>query len=181
MKAGVRLTGGQWGGRRIAVAKGVRPSSGRLREALASHWQDKIAGARFLDLYTGSGAMTLEVLGRGAQSAVAVDGSRAVTDRLVDLAEAWNVSHLNVKLGQLPIVMAEIDGPFDLVFADPPYQLTALDRLLLAVAPLLAERGECAVEVRSSTSLPESVAGLRQTWYRKYGDSGLAVYGRKMG
>ena len=64
MKPGVRITGGEFRGRGLAVPPGARPTEGRVREALFSIWNDRIEGARVLDLFAGSGVVGLEALGR---------------------------------------------------------------------------------------------------------------------
>ena len=66
---GVRISGGELRGRVLEVAPGVRPTEGRVREALFSIWQDRLPDAKFLDLFAGSGAVGLEALSRGASSA----------------------------------------------------------------------------------------------------------------
>src|SRR6185436_4144983 len=75
VKSGVRVTGGEHRGRGLAVPPGARPTEGRVREALFSIWSDRLEGARVLDLFAGSGVVGLEALGRGALSALAVDGN----------------------------------------------------------------------------------------------------------
>src|SRR4030095_13507089 len=69
----LRLSGGVYRGRRLRVPAGVRPTEGRLREALFSIWQHEIEGARFLDLFAGAGGVGLEAVGRGAARAVLVE------------------------------------------------------------------------------------------------------------
>ena len=176
MQAGVRITGGYWRGRRLPVVKGVRPSSGRVREALTSHWQARIIEARFLDVCAGSGAMSFEVLGRGAALAVAIDSSDVATQRIRLSAREWGADALQVQRRKVPDELAAVKGPFDLIFADPPYDFVSLENLLLRLVPLLAEQGECAVETRANTCLPECVAGLSMVWRRDYGDSKLSIY-----
>src|SRR6185436_9728504 len=75
----VKLSGGEYRGRVLAVPSGSRPTEGRVREALFSIWGDRLAGSRFLDLFAGSGAVGIEALGRGAGAVVCVDSDpRAV-------------------------------------------------------------------------------------------------------
>jgi len=75
-----RIIAGQFRGRRLTVpAKGTRPTSDRVREALFSRLESQgaVAGARVLDLYAGSGALGLEAISRGAAHATLVDSGRA--------------------------------------------------------------------------------------------------------
>ena len=70
---GVRVTGGTFRGRALTVPAGVRPTEGRVREALFSIWRESLPGCRFLDLFAGSGVVGLEAAGRGALRVVCVD------------------------------------------------------------------------------------------------------------
>lgn len=181
----MRITGGTWRGRRLAVATGVRPSSAMLREALVSRWLPRLEGASVLDLYAGSGAVGLELLGRGAVRAVAVESQRAAAGRLAQVARAWPIPGLEVRRRPLPKAFDELEGLFDLIFADPPYDLLedslAAIRLLDGVETLLAADGEFALEVRSEIDLPERASGLERIARRGYGDSALAIYARPPG
>lgn len=74
----MRITGGEWAGRPIAVPKGprIRPTQDRVRQNLFNLIGEKVRGARVLDLFCGSGALGLEALSRGAARVVFVDRSR---------------------------------------------------------------------------------------------------------
>ena len=73
----LRVTGGTLRGRRVPVPAGeVRPTSERARQAYFNIVSDRIAGARFLDLFAGSGIFSLEALSRGAAAAIAVEQSQ---------------------------------------------------------------------------------------------------------
>ena len=74
----MRITGGEFGGRNLKVPKSdaIRPTQDRVREALFNIIQFEIAGADFLDLFAGSGAVGLEALSRGAKSVTFVERER---------------------------------------------------------------------------------------------------------
>src|SRR5919201_152286 len=95
--AEIRVTGGELRGRRLHVpARGVRPTTGRLREAIFSMLGD-VEGARVLDLFAGSGALGIEALSRGARDATFVDtDTRAVTRNLRDLDLSAQVERSDV-------------------------------------------------------------------------------------
>ena len=134
----MRIVGGQFGGRRLAVPKDarVRPTSDRVREAWMSILGDELVGARVLDLFAGSGALGLEALSRGADMATFVElnpaSLRALEQNISALAvEDAATVHRGDAIrfaGKLP------EGAYDVVFADPPYtvdyaaQLVALFR-----------------------------------------------------
>jgi 16S rRNA (guanine966-N2)-methyltransferase len=74
-RAGVRIAGGRHRGRLIRVPAEVRPTSGRVREALFSIWMERLTGAKLLDLFAGAGVIALEALSRGAAEVACVDRS----------------------------------------------------------------------------------------------------------
>ena len=175
MKPGVRVTGGAFRGRGLAVPPGARPTEGRVREALFSIWSDRLEGARALDLFAGSGIVGLEALGRGALSVLCVDDD----PRAIKTLEA-NASRLGERLEvrrlSLPAGLARLSGPFDLVFADPPYAFDGYEELLTGVQPLLAPEGDVVVEHASRRELPLEAGRLVRVDVRRYGESSLSFY-----
>lgn len=190
MKAGVRVSGGTFRGRPLAVPPGARPTEGRVREALFSIWRDAVQGARFLDLFAGSGVVGLEAAGRGAISVLAVDDSPRTLRVLEDNAARCGEGILEIRRLNLPAGLARLAanqgdqeggaaGPFDLVFADPPYAFGGYEELLAGVIPLLAPEAEVAVEHSTRRDLPIEVGSLVRVDVRRYGESSVSFY--KMG
>jgi 16S rRNA (guanine966-N2)-methyltransferase len=146
-----------------------------VREALFSIWGDRVDRARVLDLFSGSGVVGLEALSRGALAVLFVDGSLRAVKTLQE-----NAAHLgqNVEARKLPIPagLARLTGPYDLVFADPPYSFAGYDALLAGLAPLLATDGEAVVEHSSRNELPIEAGRLVRTDVRRYGESSLSFY-----
>jgi 16S rRNA (guanine(966)-N(2))-methyltransferase RsmD len=92
----------------------------------------RIEGARFLDLFAGSGAFSFEAVSRGAASAVAVEQDRKSVETIARLAKEWDVAVTPIASD----VFAEIPrlgGGFDIVYADPPYLFDRYDELLAAI------------------------------------------------
>jgi 16S rRNA (guanine966-N2)-methyltransferase len=119
----VRIIGGAWRGRRVAVleAPGLRPTADRIRETLFNWLAPIIAGARCLDLFAGTGALGLEALSRGAAEVCFVERQAAVARAL----EA-SLSRLRCETAQVIVADALrfLEGPprrFDIVFLDPPF------------------------------------------------------------
>lgn len=181
MPGGARISGGGLRGRRLVVPAGVRPTEGRVREALLSIWQDRLPGARVLDLFAGSGAVGLEALSRGAARAVFVEGDPAASralERNCALALPGQALHRRASLPSgLAVALAD-QPPFDLVFADPPYAFTAYESLLRSIAPHLGPGGEAALEHAARRDPPELVGELARRSTRRYGESALSFYGR---
>ncbi|HSS49865.1 MAG TPA: RsmD family RNA methyltransferase, partial [Thermoanaerobaculia bacterium] len=81
-----------------------------------------------------------------------------------------------------PTGLTRLDaGPFDLVYADPPYNFEAYGELLEAVAPLLATDAEVAVEHSSRRDLPIEAGTLTRVDVRRYGESSISFYRRGPG
>ncbi len=143
--ATLRVTGGALRGRRVPVPpRSVRPTSERARQAFFNIAGDRIDGARFLDLFAGSGIFSFEAISRGAVSATAVDNNRRSIESISRFAKEWEVP-VTAIYGDVIAVLPRLHEQFDIVFADPPYDyedydalLEALDRLQLAPDPMVA-------------------------------------------
>lgn len=157
---GIRIAGGTWRGRRLPVpARGVRPTEGRVREALFSIWQDQVPGCSFLDLFAGSGAVGVEALSRGAARVTAIEGAAAnarALETLMGDEAAFEVVRARLPEG----LSATPPRRFDLIFADPPYRFDGYRSLLTRVAPWLAAHGELAIEHAADDDRPDPLGTL---------------------
>lgn len=172
---------GTAGGRRLKVPpKGTRPTSERVREAVfnALETAGELDGSRVLDLYAGSGALGLEALSRGASDALFVEADRRAVDVL-----RGNIASLRlggtVRAGQVEaVVAAPAPHAFDLVLADPPYDVGAavLSKVLAALADggWLGEGALVVVERAARDGEPDWPPGFAPARAKKYGDT--AVY-----
>lgn len=123
----VRIIGGEWRRRRIAVVDGLglRPTPDRVRETLFNWLKPDLIGATCLDLFAGCGVLGLEALSRGAASAVFVERNREAANALRQ--QCLNLAaDAEVIQGQAERFLARWkSAPFDIVFLDPPYALDA--------------------------------------------------------
>ena len=178
-----RIISGLAGGRVIHTpsGEGTRPTSDRVREALFSRLEhlDVVIRANVLDLYAGSGALGLEAASRGAARVLVVESDRT----------AVAVVHQNIAELGLPGVSVRTDtvertllsGPvsdetrFDLVLADPPYDLDeetlAGVLLLLVVNKWLSDDALVVVERSARSPEPRWPTGLVGAGERRYGDT----------
>lgn len=151
----LRITSGTLRNRRIPMPKGdVRPTSERARQAYFDILGERIQGARFLDLFAGSGAFSFEAISRGAQSAMAIDSSRHNTAAIDKLAKelACDVKAITA---DAVAGMARVRGTvFDVIYADPPYDYAKYDELLAAIDAdvQLAPEAIVAIEHRRRTN-----------------------------
>jgi len=123
MKSRVRIIGGHWGGRKLAVidAPGLRPTPDRIRETLFNWLSDYCRGAQVLDCFAGTGALGFEALSRGAKSLVALEQQSQAVSALRAEVERLQAPNTKVIAGDALRSIANLDDEFDLVFIDPPY------------------------------------------------------------
>lgn len=178
----MRVIAGDLKGQRLVAPKGwkVRPTSDRVREAIFSALGDRVAGARVLDLYCGTGALAIEALSRGAVNAVLVDrDTRPALGNIQRLGLGDRAELLRADAGRW---LGQVsDGPFagnfDLVFVDAPYRLAdrVAQDLNTHLPSLLAAGGRAVVESGARRPLRiESLEALRQ---RRYGAADVSIYG----
>ncbi len=122
MKSGVRIIGGNWRGRKLAVAgvDGLRPTPDRIRETLFN-WLANCRGAAVLDCFAGSGALGLEAMSRGAASLIAIEKNPAAHACLRAQIEKLGEDRIELIAGDALDEIERIEREFDLVFIDPPY------------------------------------------------------------
>jgi 16S rRNA (guanine966-N2)-methyltransferase len=102
----------------------VRPTPGRVKEALFSILGERIAGARVLDLYAGTGAIGFEALSRGAEHVTFVELHAPTAQAIRRTAEELGVERrASVVCAPSEKAVTRLPGAFDLVYADPPYAL----------------------------------------------------------
>jgi 16S rRNA (guanine966-N2)-methyltransferase len=132
--AEMRVTGGELGGRRLHVPRrGVRPTTGRVREAVFS-MLGSVEDSRVLDLFCGTGALAIEALSRGAAQATLVDTKPEAARRNLE-SLGLNDRATALRSDVARYLRRAGPGSFDLVLCDPPYRLA--DRLAAELDPLI--------------------------------------------
>jgi len=134
----VRIIAGEWRGRKLVAPAGreTRPTADRARETLFSMLASRIGSFedfRVADLYAGSGALGLEALSRGAAHATFVETDRAALKAIEANIAAFGAGN-RAAIRPLSAASLPKSHPFDLVFADPPYQPGAGTAVAAAVA-----------------------------------------------
>lgn len=181
----MRVIAGTHRGRRLRRPEGlaVRPTSDRVREALFSILGNRLPNSRFLDLYAGTGAIGVEAVSRGAAHVTCVEsGAEALKLLYQNMLDCGMASHMTVRTQTVKQFLTRPDqwkGPYDIVFADPPYAIaqelesllnqTATDRLLAADSWLIVEHAE-------KTTLPNSLGFATYLRRYRYGDTALSLY-----
>ncbi len=179
----MRIIAGEARSRVIEAPRGrdTRPTLDRVRENLFNILARRVPGARVLDLFAGSGALSLEALSRGAACAVLCD-----RDREANRVELKNIASLGYE-GRTRVFRADwrqaLDtlrregATFDLVFLDPPYAMGDLRDVTECLLPLLAEGALIVTEHQAGH--PYVMGGaLKQTDTRRWGYAGVTFYTR---
>ena len=189
-----RIIAGIAGSLRLASpAKTTRPTSDRIRESIFGRLESQgtLPNAAVLDLYAGTGALALESLSRGSTIAVMVEMNKqaaAICEnnswsvaRAIEKADGegeWHVVKDSVKgflAAKGAAMVAEQGRGFDLVFIDPPYEVTNENLIedLTGLLPLLAADASILVERSSRTDEPIWPAGYICDDRKDYGDTSV--------
>ena len=180
----MRVIAGKYKGRTLFSPKdnAVRPTTDRVKENVFNLLQGRIADAAFLDLFGGSGAMSVEALSRGATLAVVTDPSR---DSVALIKKNFQKVGIG-KEGQileLPYDLAAkrlCGQKFDIVYLDPPFRADYYEDILRRIAEfdLLSEDGVVLFEHATERAFPE-VEGFEVFDRRKYGSVTLELLCRQ--
>ena len=158
----------------------IRPTTDAMREALFSSLRDRTEGARFADVYAGCGSVGIEALSRGAASCLFVEADRRCAAALeANLSLTGLAGGARVAIGRaerLWLALVEAHGPFDAVFADPPYDLRGFSEFaerLVVGREGVAPGGIVVVQYAARLGLP----GLPEpTKLKRFGDSEILFY-----
>jgi 16S rRNA (guanine(966)-N(2))-methyltransferase RsmD len=179
----IRIIAGEFKGRRLVVPAGrrLRPTAERVREALFSILGSRLAGARVLDAYAGTGALGFEALSRGAGEVVFVESDRAAARLLRDNAERLGVASRSAVREVEAVAWLEGSAggaEFALILADPPYAADEeRSRFLRLAAGRLADGGWLVLE-REATSRSAGTGAEPLLLFRnaRYGGTCLDFY-----
>jgi len=185
----MRVIAGMLRRRTLEAPPGVetRPTSDRLRETLFNVLAPRMEGARFLDLYAGSGAVGIEAASRGAERVVLVERAesalrvlRSNLDKL-GLRGGVRVEAVSAAAFLKKVRQASTDLVFDVVFLDPPYDevheyVQTLDLLGGEASRLLAADAVVIAEHRRREKLEERYGALERARVLEQGDAALSFY-----
>ena len=143
-----------------------------------------IENADVLDLFAGTGALGLEALSRGAKSLVAIESARAALNVCLKnsasvgtaLSAAGVRPPMEIKLSDAVAYLSSTSKEFDLVFADPPYDLDVAGKLLERVSAVLRPKGLFVLELSSKAESPKPPVGIQLTSEKAYGDTKVLIF-----
>ncbi len=179
----MRIIGGVYRSRVLCGFEGqdVRPTADRTREALFNILSMQVRGARVLDLFSGSGAVGIEAISRGAKEVVFNDCARdslSILKKNLTTLKLLNAEEVKVSGSDYLVCLDGQRGQFDIIFIDPPYHaefgVNALNKI--AARGLLSERGVAVYE--RDKPFEGEIDGLEKYDERKYGKAYLTFFRR---
>ena len=179
----MRVVSGIYGGRPLKTLDGktTRPTSDKVRGAIFNMIGPYFEGGRVLDLFAGSGGLSIEAVSRGMESAVLVERDRkaqaVIRENISMTKEADKFQLLAMEANQ---ALGQLTGTFDVVFLDPPYAREEIIANIqqLCQRKLLAEVVMVVCETDKAVDLPEEIADLGIWKQKVYGISKVTVYVR---
>ncbi|MDB9963098.1 16S rRNA (guanine(966)-N(2))-methyltransferase RsmD [Pseudomonadales bacterium] len=135
----LRIIGGIWRGRKVSFKPSpeLRPTPDRVRETLFNWLQGKVSGRRSLELFAGSGILSLEALSRGAEASTLVDTAKTQTQHFQTICSAFQIEPAQCQVhvrDAFKLIQTKPEKPYHLIFVDPPFDT---DRYLDIVPSLL--------------------------------------------
>jgi 16S rRNA (guanine(966)-N(2))-methyltransferase RsmD len=180
----MRIISGSLKGGTVRAPRGtaVRPTSDKVREALFDILQERIAGASFLDLFAGVGAVGIEALSRGAERVSFVEKKptplRFLEENIAALRLSDRASIYRVDV--LAFLSRPQGGPYDIVFADPPYGSDILRKALprVAASDIITPETWVIVEHHHKLDIEEPTDDFRLFRRRRYGETVLSFFSK---
>ncbi|RJP56499.1 MAG: 16S rRNA (guanine(966)-N(2))-methyltransferase RsmD [Candidatus Auribacter fodinae] len=187
----VRIIAGKWRSRKIVIpqASSIRPTSDRVKEALFSSLGEKVVDARVLDLFCGAGNLGLEALSRGARSSCFVENNTVCLRFLETNIRALECSESSRVVRSDAVRFIESykssENGFDIVFADPPYDIVTQLFTLHGnrnILQLMVEHGivsgftTIVLEHGAKFAIPESLNTIMSVKTRRYGDTAVSFF-----
>ena len=173
----MRIISGDWKGRRLKALQGslTRPTSDKVKGAIFNILGDRVKGSIVLDLFAGTGNLSLEALSRGAAEVVLVEKNR----------KAWGIINDNIKMlgvedkvkiynmDAFSFLKQSLPGSYDLIFIDPPYRQGLSDRALALMKKsiILNSVGVIIIETASDEEITDDLGFLEVRFTKKYGDT----------
>ena len=187
MLSTMRVIAGTHRGRRLYGPRAdiLRPTSDRVREALFSILGHRLTHSRFLDLYAGTGAVGIEAISRGADHVTSVESDREAVKLLQGNLQLCRIEH---ELAVWPQTVERFlkhpeqwNGPYGIVFADPPYAETSRLSVLFGqpvTDALFAADAWLIVEHATRSTVPSILGSTSLQRQYHYGDTTLSRYSR---
>ena len=185
----MRVIGGDAKGRRIKVPKGkeVRPTAARVKEALFNILARDLSGAKVLDLFAGTGSLSIEALSRGAEEVILIDSSqesgKAIRENLRKLGLCGRSKVWVAPVFRALRLLSRRKEKFDCIFLDPPYENHWVGKTveIIASGNLLRDQGIVVAEHSVREAVLPRYRGLALRDQRRYGTTLLSFFAYEAG
>jgi len=140
----LRIIGGEWRRRRLAIAdvEGLRPTPDRVRETLFNWLGQDLTGWVGVDAFAGTGALGLEAASRGAKQVLLIEQNAQLVTQLKASIAQLNAQTVQVIKGEgVHALQQSAPGTVDVVFLDPPFEAKLFEPALKAAARAIAPQG----------------------------------------
>ena len=179
----MRVIAGTYGGRHLKTLPGktTRPTTDKVKGAMFNMIGPYFNGGRSLDLYAGSGNLSIEAVSRGIEEAVLVERDRKAQVIIQENIAVTKENHrFHLIKGTDKRALMQLEGTFDLVFLDPPYAKEEIVQTILTLEAhgLLSSESLVVCETDKNVKLPEEVGPLQLLKQKTYGISQVTIYGR---
>ncbi|TDG36875.1 methyltransferase domain-containing protein [Pedobacter changchengzhani] len=175
----MRIIGGKLKGIRLQPPANlpVRPTTDMAKEALFNILNNRydFEACTVLDLFCGTGNLTFEFASRNAETILAIDQDYGCVNWVKSIATKHSFNQIDVRKGDVFKLLKQLSGTYDLIFADPPYNMANIPQLPILVfeQKLLKADGLLIVEHQSNMKL-DKLNGYTET--RKYGNSSFSFF-----
>ena len=175
----MRVIAGKYGGRPLKTLPGstTRPTTDKVKGAIFNMLGGNFDGGVALDLYAGSGALAIEAVSRGCNSAVLVERDRKAQEIIVaNLAMTKEPEKFQLLKMEAKPALQRLTTKFDLVFLDPPYAQEQIAKDIKQLLPLTNDNTKIICETDKAVTLPERIGPLNIWKQKTYGISKITIY-----
>ncbi len=168
-------------GRKIECPKGeIRPMTAKSRAALFNIIGN-CAGMEMLDLFCGSGSISLEAFSRGAESSDLVDGDRGKKEIIEKNLQHAGFSGGKVFISDALLFCKRTTKQYDFIMVDPPYKMEKKEKIIETISEnnLLKENGFVVIQLPKKYEISDKIGDLYRYDVRNYGLNALIFYSRK--
>lgn len=164
--------------RRLPSETWMRPTTNKVREALISSLQLRLPQARVLDLFAGTGSLGLACFQAGCREVVFVESDRRSLKYLIGEVSRAGAAEPACRIihGKLPLALSRLEGQFDIILADPPYNSAEGPQTLALLSGCLSPEGIIVFEHHHKENYPEEVNGLKLEKCKRYGETALSFW-----
>ena len=177
----MRVVSGEYGGRPLKTLAGktTRPTTDKVKGAIFNMIGPYFDGGRVLDLYAGSGSLSIEAVSRGMDTAVQVEKDHSAQSVILEnIKMTKEIDKFTLMKMPSERALSVLTGQFDLVLLDPPYAKEQITKNLMTMQEreLLATDVIVVCETDKMVDLPETIGALQLSKQKVYGISKISIY-----